>query len=209
MSEPQPTIRLVVGLGNPGKEYERTRHNIGFMALDELARRHRAEFHRKLRFNALVTEIKISPIPPFPHSPIYSALLAKPQTFMNNSGASVHALAAWHKLSPQELLVVVDDADLPLGTLRLREGGSGGGQKGLTSVIQHLGAQDFPRLRIGIGRPAADRPNQDLADHVLSTFDKSETPLVKETVTRAADAIECALQLGITKAMNEFNKKTA
>jgi PTH1 family peptidyl-tRNA hydrolase len=205
MSEPQPTIRLVVGLGNPGKEYERTRHNIGFMALDELARRHRAEFHRKLRFNAQLAEIQHSNIPSLQHS----VLLAKPQTFMNNSGTSVHALAAWHKLSPQELLVVVDDADLPLGTLRLREGGSGGGQKGLTSVIQHLGAQDFPRLRIGIGRPAADRPNQDLADHVLSTFDKSETPLVKETVTRAADAIECALQLGITKAMNEFNKKTA
>lgn len=202
MSHATP-IKLIVGLGNPGKEYERTRHNTGFMVLDELARRHRAEFHRKLRFNALTAEITLSRS----NAPRSTVLLAKPQTFMNNSGASVQALAAWHKLSPQELLVVVDDADLPLGTLRLRESGSGGGQKGLVSVIQHLGAQDFPRLRIGIGRPTAESPNQDLADHVLSTFDKSETPLVKETITRAADAIECALQFGITKAMNEFNKK--
>jgi len=204
MGEATP-IKLVVGLGNPGKEYALTRHNIGFMALDELAKRHRAEFHRKLRFNAFISEIQYSTTPSL-HYPI---LLAKPQTFMNNSGASVRALAAWHKLSPRELLVVVDDADLPLGTLRLRESGSSGGQKGLASVIQHLGAQDFPRLRIGIGRPAAERANQDLADHVLSTFDKSESPLVKETIARAADAIECALQFGITKAMNEFNKKAS
>jgi PTH1 family peptidyl-tRNA hydrolase len=205
---PRASIRLVIGLGNPGRQYERTRHNVGFMVLDELAKRHRAEFHRKLRFNAQVAELKLSPIPPISHSSIPSVLLAKPQTFMNNSGASVRALAAWHKLSPPELLVVVDDADLPLGALRLRESGRSGGQKGLASIIQHLGAQNFPRLRIGIGRPAAERPNQDLADHVLSVFDKSETPLVKETISRAADAVECVLQFGITKAMNEFNRKT-
>src|SRR5437867_3894299 len=125
MSEPA-AIRLVVGLGNPGKQYERTRHNVGFMVLDELAKRYRAEFHRKLRFNAHVAEIQLHSITPSLHRS--AVTLAKPQTFMNLSGESVQALVHWLKLQPQEMLVVADDADLPLGTLRLRERGSSGGQ---------------------------------------------------------------------------------
>jgi PTH1 family peptidyl-tRNA hydrolase len=198
-------IKLVVGLGNPGKQYERTRHNVGFMVADELAKRRRAEFHRKLRFNALLAELQHSITPSLHHS----ILLTKPQTFMNLSGESVQRIAHWLKLTPPEVLVVVDDADLPLGTLRLRERGSSGGQKGIESIIQHLGSQDFPRLRIGIGRPAPTQAERDLVDHVLSPFEKDEAPLVKEIIAHAADAVECALQFGVTKAMNEFNKKAA
>lgn len=180
-------MRLVVGLGNPGPEYLRTRHNVGFQIADELARRWGLKFARG-KGRALVAT-----------SP--TIVLAKPQTFMNESGRSVAVLTQFYKVEPADLLVVCDDIDLPLGRLRLRQQGSHGGHNGVRSVIQHLRTSEFPRLKVGVGRPLRG----DAADHVLSAFRKHELTIVEEVIGRAADAVETALRDGVIAAMNQYN----
>jgi PTH1 family peptidyl-tRNA hydrolase len=189
---------LVVGLGNPGKEYAETRHNIGFMALDRLAGQYECSFKRKLKFAAEVGELGAGE---------GKITLVKPQTFMNRSGLTVSAIAGWLKISPPEMLVVVDDADLPLGQLRLRLSGGNGGHNGLRSITEALGGrQDYPRLRIGIGRTGP--AGADITGHVLGRFAAAERAEVAEALQQAVAAIECCWREGLTFAMNRFNRKT-
>jgi PTH1 family peptidyl-tRNA hydrolase len=183
---------LIVGLGNPGAKYRGTRHNVGFAVADELARRRQVAFDSS-PVEALVAKLRVA-------EPV---LLAKPLTFMNESGEAVGALARYFKVEPVDLLVVVDEAQLPLGRLRLRASGSAGGHNGLKSVIAHVGTE-FPRLRIGVGR---GDPRWDLADHVLSRFEAEERDTADEAVSRAADAVETFLEEGIGPAMNRFNTR--
>ncbi len=190
--------KLVVGLGNPGAEYAETRHNIGFAVVDELGRRHDCSFKKKWRFDALVGEIRWAD---------ERVTLAKPQTYMNRSGRAVVALMLWRKLSPADLLVVVDDADLPLGEIRLRPGGGSGGHNGLRSISQSLGGdQDYPRLRVGIGRHGG--PDAGLSDHVLSRFGAEERATADAATDRAAEALECCLAEGLAVAMNRYNRRS-
>jgi peptidyl-tRNA hydrolase, PTH1 family len=182
-------MRAIVGLGNPGSSYQHTRHNVGFDVLDELARRWDVRFKTwKSLADVAVARAE-------------DALLAKPQTFMNASGEAVQRIVAFHKLVPSDVLVVVDEVQLPLGRIRLRSSGSDGGHNGLKSVIQHVG-REFPRLRVGVGR---GDPLWNLADHVLSRFDADERPVVGRSIARAADAIEVFLTGGIGEAMNRYN----
>lgn len=183
---------LIVGLGNPGEKYERTRHNCGFLVIDELARRAGRQL-RTPECQALTTKAHLGGT---------ETLLAKPQTFMNLSGVAVAALMKKHDISADRLLIISDEVALPLGQLRLRSSGSAGGQNGLKSVIREIGTQSFARLRFGI---APAHPVSDLADFVLSDFSKSERALVDETIPKAADAVEVLLQNGIAQAMSKYN----
>jgi len=185
--------KLVVGLGNPGKEYVGTRHNIGFAIVDALAGKQKCSLRVKAKFSAEVGEFD-------------KVWLMKPQTFMNRSGVSVAALVNWQKLTPAEVLVVVDDADLPLGQLRLRLAGGAGGHNGMRSIIEALGGnEEFPRLRVGIGR--REPVGADITSHVLGRFGATERKEVAAAVAEAMLAIECCLQDGLTVAMNRFNRK--
>ena len=183
-------MKAIVGLGNPGREYAGTRHNIGFEVIDEVARR----WNVRLRPWKSAADVVVVPG--------RSAVLVEPQTFMNLSGDAVGRVAAFHKLEPADVLVVVDEVQLPLGRIRLRRSGSSGGHNGLKSIIQHIGT-GFPRLRIGVGR---GDPKWDLADHVLSRFGREEREAVAEAVNRAADAVEMFVDEGIEVAMNRFNQ---
>lgn len=189
-------IRLVVGLGNPGREYETSRHNIGFRVVDKLAADAGARWQTKSRFEAAVAEVKLGG---------RAVLLVKPQTFMNASGQACAALLQWHKLEPAQMLLIVDDADLDIGRLRLREKGSAGGHRGLLSIAQCAGSEQYPRLRIGIGRPGPGRTADGLVEFVLGRFRDDERARVDEAVARAAKAVECAVARGAAAAMNEFN----
>jgi PTH1 family peptidyl-tRNA hydrolase len=182
---------LIVGLGNPGPEYARTRHNVGFMVLDELSRRHRIPI-RASQHGARVGEGQIAGEP---------VALAKPLTYMNVSGRAVGPLLQRHSLPPAHLIVVYDDADLPTGKIRLRARGSAGGHGGLKSIIGTIGSSEFPRVRIGIGRAGKG----DLVDHVLGGFRHDERETIEHAIQRAADAIEHLLSQGIEAAMNHFN----
>ncbi len=186
---------MVVGLGNPGRQYAETRHNIGFMTVDELARRHGAT-DVKERMGAWTARATIAG---------RSALLVKPQTFMNLSGEAVGRLWHWHKMELHDILVLSDDIDLPFGRLRLRERGSAGGHNGLKSIFAHVGSQDVARLKIGVGR-AADR---DARDFVLSAFDAEERAALPDLIARSADAVEAVLRQGLVPAMNIVNKPLA
>lgn len=186
-------MKIVVGLGNPGRKYSGTRHNIGFEVLEQLAGRHATERWRS-RFEADVLEIQLAGD---------RVLLLAPQTFMNLSGRSVRGVVDFYKTPLSELLVICDDLNLPLGRLRLRASGSAGGQKGLKNIIDQLGSQDVARLRVGIDRPSA---GGDTVNYVLQPFSKSERPSVEESVVRAADAAECWVRSGIDAAMNQFNR---
>ncbi|HEY0876172.1 MAG TPA: aminoacyl-tRNA hydrolase [Vicinamibacterales bacterium] len=187
-------MKLVAGLGNPGRKYEGTRHNIGFDVLDVLARRHGAQWEMGPRgIEALVGRWRS-----------HDTVLAKPLTFMNLSGGAIVALLQFYKIDPADLLVVVDDVNIDLGRLRLRPGGSAGGHNGLKSVIGSLGSDQFARMRIGVGRGDNRR---DLADHVLAKFDADERAIVAEMVDRAADAIELFIAEGIGPVMNRYNRK--
>lgn len=189
-------VRLVVGLGNPGSEYVGTRHNVGFAVLDCLAKRWGCVFRPRLRFAAEVAE----------HGVVW---LAKPQTYMNLSGRSVAALLAWRKLSPPELLVVVDDADLPLGRIKVLASGGSGGHNGLRSIMESLGGtENFPRVRLGIGRQAPPGGG-DLSEYVLGRFAEAERPVADAMIERAATAVETVLEQGLVRAMNEFNRKAS
>lgn len=188
-------MKAVVGLGNPGLAYRNTRHNAGFMVVDLVADRLKAPIRRRGP-KALLGEGRLDD---------FRVILAKPQTYMNNSGEAVRALLDYYRLSPTDLLVVCDDVNLPLGRLRLRARGSAGGHNGLKSIIAHLGTEEFPRLRLGVGTP---EPGE-MVDHVLGRFAKAERDLLREQVGRAADAVECFLQAGIDEAMNRFNVRAA
>lgn len=185
---------LLVGLGNPGIRYARNRHNVGFRCLQRLATAHGLEFGRRQR-NALVAQGTILGQP---------VLLALPQTYMNESGRSVGPLVQFYKVPLDRLLVVYDDLDLPLGVLRLRPDGGSGGHRGMQSVIQHLGTNAFPRLRLGIGRPPGGK---DPADYVLEDFAPDEEPIVEEMLDRAIAAIRCWLTEGLEKAMSLYNRQ--
>jgi PTH1 family peptidyl-tRNA hydrolase len=191
--------KLVVGLGNPGREYDGTRHNIGFAALDRLAERLGCSFRSKSRFSAQVAEAGAGEAG--------KVTLAKPQTFMNRSGSAVQALLVWLKIEPGQLLVVVDDADLPLGQIRLRASGGSGGHNGLRSIIEVLGGnEEFARLRVGIGRTAP--VGTDITGHVLGRFAPVEREVAEEAVATAVEAMECCLRDGLAEAMNRFNRKS-
>jgi PTH1 family peptidyl-tRNA hydrolase len=184
---------LIVGLGNPGLEYATDRHNVGFQVVDALARDHSLPFSRQ-KAKARVAEGTI-------HG--RRVILVKPQTFMNLSGKPVNRLSQLFKVPPEQLLVVYDDLDLPLGRLRLRPEGGSGGHKGMRSIADDLGTQAFPRLRIGIGRPPG---RMDPADYVLQPFAKDEQDIVDDVVEEAVAAIECWLTEGVVAAMDRFNR---
>lgn len=189
-------VKIVVGLGNPGRKYAGTRHNVGFEVLLILAQRFGAGSWRT-RFEAEVNEIQVGG---------QRVLLAAPQTYMNLSGRSVRAIVDFHKADLSELLLICDDMNLPCGRLRLRKSGSAGGQKGLKNTIDQLGSEDFARLRIGVGRPPE---GVDPANYVLQRFSKSELSDVEQAVARAASAVETWLTDGIDAAMNAFNRADA
>ena len=189
--------KMIVGLGNPGQEYARNRHNVGFQVIDLFAERHGLAFD-KFQKRARVALGRVA----LANGWTGRVLLAKPMTFMNLSGDAVGPLAAFYKVAPADILVISDDLDLPAGRLRLRAEGGAGGQKGIKSTIQHLHTEAFPRLRIGIGRP----PGQmDPADYVLQNFSAAEEQEMAFLRPRAADAIEVWLAQGIAAAMNSFN----
>lgn len=185
-------MKIIVGLGNPGNEYMNTRHNVGFMAIDELARQWGITSWKK-RNQALVAEYRGS-------EPV---ILIKPQTYMNLSGIAVGELARWYKVRVEDIIVIFDDMDLPIGRLRIRTKGSSGGHRGIESLLTHLDKDTFARVRIGIDRPPT---NWQVVDYVLSSFRAEEQPLLNEAVARAAKAVECAVEQGVTKAMNLYNK---
>ncbi|MEO1002247.1 MAG: aminoacyl-tRNA hydrolase [Cyanobacteria bacterium J06638_7] len=195
---PTSALRLVVGLGNPGARYRDTRHNVGFSALERLASESAASFHAQARLNGLLADVGQGP---------QRLRLLMPQTFMNDSGRSIRATLDWFSLDPGQLLVVVDDMDLPLGRLRLRARGSAGGHNGLRSAIRHLGSEDFPRLRIGIGAPALDPAERRArtVGHVLGRFTADEQPLLEDVLSEVTAGIGLIQRLGLDQAGNRLN----
>ncbi len=187
-------MKLIVGLGNPGRKYQGTRHNVGFVTIRILARRHHIHV-RSRRNKALVGEGVIAG---------EKVVLAKPLTFMNLSGQAVGGLLRRYRLEPSDLIVISDDVNLPLGRLRVRARGSAGGHKGLSSIIHSLGTEDFARIRIGIGSPGFG-----MVDYVLSRFGRAEREVAREATSRTADAVEAVLAAGIEQAMNRFNAPAA
>ena len=184
---------LVVGLGNPGEKYENTRHNVGFLTVDELAERARVPV-QKLKHRALTNTLEVGGV---------KVLLMKPVTYMNLSGEAVREAAAFYKIPPERILVVCDDISLPTGKLRLRRSGSAGGHNGLKSIIAQLHSDQFPRLKMGVGQKP--HPDYDLADWVLGKFSPADAKIMNEAAERACDAIECLLSQGMDKAMAKFN----
>jgi PTH1 family peptidyl-tRNA hydrolase len=183
---------LLVGLGNPGREYRETRHNAGFMVIDRLSEQLGFGLSR-VQSKALIGQGKLGEA---------RVILAKPQTYMNLSGQAVASLLRFYKLPHSRLLVIHDDIDLPFGTIRMRPGGGSGGQKGLASIIQQLGTQEFPRLRVGVGRPSG---RMDPADHVLQTFSPAERELLLAVLKTAVEASLSFVKDGLSQAMNQFN----
>ena len=186
-------MKLIVGLGNIGKEYEATRHNIGFMVLDELARRWGVNTWKNDR-NALCGEYRIPE----------KVLLLKPTTYMNLSGVAVGAYANFFNVDPQDIAVVQDDLDLPTGQVRVRRKGSAGGHNGIKSLISHIGTENFPRFRVGIGRPL---PQWTVIDHVLAPFSEESQEKVQKGIKDTVKAVLGTLEVGIDKGMNQFNPK--
>ena len=185
---------LIAGLGNPGKEYENTRHNAGFLVLDTLAQKLGADLserkHRALCGKAVIGGQKV--------------ILLKPQTYMNSSGESIRAAADYYKVPPEDILVVYDDISLAPGQLRIRAKGSAGGHNGIKSIIAHLGTQEFPRVKVGIGEKP---PRMDLADYGLGHFSSGENNIMEEATKEAADAICEIVNVGIEQAMNDHNRR--
>jgi len=189
VEETTPQIRLVAGLGNPGPDYAPTRHNIGFMIADQLAAQYGSTWEKSSKWDALSAKCG-------------SVLLIKPMSFMNRSGYPLFAVAQFYKILPQEMLIVLDDLALPVGRLRLRARGGSGGHNGLESIITQFGTEEIPRLRIGIG----EAPRDGSVDYVLSRFFDEEKPLVRSAISRAVEAVKCAIDNGLVSAMNTFNK---
>lgn len=191
-------LQLLVGLGNPGEKYAGTRHNVGFMALEQLARRDGGSFKQQGKLQGLLAEVGQGN---------RRLRLLMPQTFMNESGRSIRAALDWFGFSPQQMLVLVDDMDLPLGKLRLRLSGGAGGHNGLRSTISHLGGQEFPRLRIGIGAPALNpvERKQRTVGHVLGRFSPAEQPALQEVLDEVLAGVDLIQRLGFERAGNRLN----
>ena len=190
--EEAPQIRLIAGLGNPGPEYATTRHNIGFMVVDQVAAQFGSAWERSTKWDA--SWAKCGPV-----------LLVKPMSFMNRSGYPLFGIAQFYKIERQEILVVLDDLALPLGRLRLRARGGSGGHNGLESIIVQFGTEEIPRFRIGIGAA----PREGSVDYVLSRFFEEEKLLVRSTIDRAVEAVKCAVDNGLVSAMNNFNPESS
>lgn len=184
---------MVVGLGNPGKEYEFTRHNAGFLTLDHIAVEENSEI-KKLKYKALIGDTVISG---------HRCLLVKPQTFMNNSGEAVREISQFYKIPPEKIIVVFDDISLPCGKLRIRRKGTDGGHNGIKSIIYHLNSDNFPRIKVGVG--AKPHPDYNLADWVLSAFKKDEMEELKKAIAKATEVLPYMLDGEIDKAMNKAN----
>ena len=182
---------IIVGLGNPGKQYENTRHNMGFLAVDLLAEKYNIEVN-KVKFKALVGEGRIAG---------QKVLLVKPQTYMNLSGEAVRQAMDFYKIDPEELIVIYDDIDIPTGTFRIRKKGSPGTHNGMRNIFQHIQTNDFPRIRVGIGSGKKDN----LAGYVTGGISKSEQEILADVLKNSADAAACIIEKGIDKAMNEYN----
>ncbi len=191
-------LSLVVGLGNPGEKYAGTRHNVGFMALEQLAKRQNSSFKQQSKLHALAAEVGQG---------AERLRLLMPQTYMNDSGRAIRAALDWFGFSPDQLLVLVDDMDLPLGRLRLRLSGGAGGHNGLRSTIAHLGGQEFPRLRIGIGAPALNpvERKQRTVGHVLGRFAVAEQPVLEEVIDEVLAGLDLIQRLGFERAGNRLN----
>ncbi len=188
--------RLIIGLGNPGREYEGTRHNIGFRVAEALAEKLGVGYKTKRRFSAEIAEASRGGD---------AWILAKPRTYMNLSGESVAALRDWYKIEPPAMIVAFDDADLELGRLRIRGMGGSGGHRGMQSILEALGTNEIARVRLGIGRGEGQR--EELRNHVLTRFQRNEEKQVEEMVARAVQAIESWSDRGMAATMNDFNKK--
>ncbi|MEE0981567.1 MAG: aminoacyl-tRNA hydrolase [Acutalibacteraceae bacterium] len=184
---------MVVGLGNPGRDYEFTRHNAGFLTLDHIAVEENVEI-KKLKYKALIGDTVISG---------HRCLLVKPQTFMNNSGEAVREISQFYKIPPEKIIVIFDDISLPCGKLRIRRKGTDGGHNGIKSIIYHLNSDNFPRIKVGVG--AKPHPDYNLADWVLSTFKKDEMEELKKAIVKATEVLPYMLDGEIDKAMNKAN----
>lgn len=184
---------MVVGLGNPGRDYEFTRHNAGFLTLDHIAVEENTDI-KKLKYKALIGDTVISG---------HRCLLVKPQTFMNNSGEAVREISQFYKIPPEKIIVIFDDISLPCGKLRIRRKGTDGGHNGIKSIIYHLNSDNFPRIKVGVG--AKPHPDYNLADWVLSTFKKDEMEALKKAITKATEVLPYMLDGEIDKAMNKAN----
>lgn len=186
------SFTLIVGLGNPGRQYEETRHNVGFMVLDRLAASSGATFQSSPKWQSHLAKL-----------PESGTLLLKPQTFMNLSGRAIQQILSFHKWTPEQMLVIYDDVALPLGTLRFREKGSAGGHNGIKSIIQHLGTDVFPRLKLGIG---GSQPGE-MTGHVLGKFSPDERPLLENMLATAVDAVQLSRSQGIAAAAHRFHTR--
>ena len=189
MEEKTPQIRLIAGLGNPGREYEQTRHNIGFLVVDRLAAQFGSAWEKSSKWGAVSAKCG-------------EVILVKPMAYMNRSGQPLGAIGQFYKIDPPEILLVLDDLALPLGRLRLRARGGPGGHNGLESILAQFGTEEIPRLRIGIGAA----PRDGSVDYVLSRFFDEEKTLVASTIDRAAEAVKWAIDKGLVSAMNNFNQ---
>ncbi|MBC6316341.1 aminoacyl-tRNA hydrolase [Listeria grandensis] len=184
-------MKMIVGLGNPGKKYERTRHNVGFMVVDELSFRYQTPW-KKSKFNGMTSSIVVNG---------EKMLLVKPLTFMNLSGECVRPLMDYYDMSVDDVMIIYDDLDLPTGKIRLRQKGSAGGHNGMKSLIQHLKTQEFNRIRVGVDRPA----NGDIINYVLGDFPKAEQADIIDAIKKSADAVEAWSNKGFAEVMNQFN----
>ena len=187
-------MKFIVGLGNPGNEYAKTKHNVGWMFVDELAKKWGVTDWKE-KEKGLVAEARLG---------AEKIILIKPLTYMNNSGECVGPLMRWYKLDPEDIMVVHDDMDIPAGTIRIRKKGSAGGHNGIKSLIAHLGTEKFPRIRIGVGRPL---PGWSVVDHVLASFVPEDIPKIQEAIKYLQPAVECIIEQDIDIAMNKFNPK--
>ena len=184
---------LLVCLGNPGKQYENTRHNIGFLTADALEKRCGVKIN-KLKYRALTGEVRLGG---------QRVLVIKPQTYMNLSGEAVKLAGGFYKIPPDHVLVISDDVSLPLGKLRIRAGGSAGGHNGLKNIIAHLGTDQFPRIKVGVGAPA--HPDHEMVDWVIGNFTPQERKTVDEAIEKVLDAVECVIEKGVSEAQNRYN----
>jgi peptidyl-tRNA hydrolase, PTH1 family len=192
--------KLIVGLGNPGAKYDRTRHNIGFTAIDVLAKSWQISIADNSKFKGIFGEgVGVNGD---------KIRLLKPTTYMNRSGEAIQSVINWYKISPESVLAIYDDMDLPLGKLRMRLSGSAGGHNGMKSAIAHLNTQNFPRLRIGIGKPANDA-DTDSVSHVLGKFSPAETQVMSEVLNLVLNSVELSLKQGVAKAMSLYNNRNA
>lgn len=185
-------MKIIAGLGNPGAEYAKTRHNVGFMLIDALAAKLGVDDWRE-KYDAMVLETRIG---------LEKVLLVKPLTYMNESGRAIGPLLSWYKLEAEDLVVVHDDLDIPVGTIRIRKKGSAGGHNGIKSILSHVGDEHFTRVRIGIGRPS---PGWTVIHHVLAPFPSEDVPKIREAIDYLLPAVECIVTEDVDMAMNKFN----